>query len=88
MALFALGIVGTLFALAGGYIRSSSYDKCVDGPEIHECSGTFASEAWHGMGLGFVIAGLALVVVALAMAALARPKPHEREMGQTQDRVT
>lgn len=67
--LFMLGIGGTFLAWAGGFMLLSSNSRCIDGPTIHECSGTFASDAWHGVGLILVIAGIVMVIAATAMAA-------------------
>jgi hypothetical protein len=71
-ALFMLGISGTLLAWAGGFMLSSSNSRCIDGPNIHECSGTFASDAWHRVGLISVIAGIVIVIAAIAVAALSK----------------
>lgn len=70
--LFMLGIGGTFLAWAGGFMLSSSNSRCIDGPNIHECSGRFASDAWHGVGLILVIVGIVMVIAAIGMAALSK----------------
>lgn len=65
-------VSGVFVAWAGGFLLSSGNDRCVDGPNIHECSGRFASGAWHGVGLVSIIVGLVMVIAALAMAARTR----------------
>lgn len=69
--------VGGVFAAwGGGYLLSSGNGRCVDGPSIHECSGRFASGAWHGVGLVSIIVGVVMVVAALVMAARTRHRSH------------
>lgn len=71
-----LAIGGILIGWAGGYMLSSSNTKCTDGPTIHECSGAFASDAWHAVGLVFVVVGIAVVITGSAIAVLARRSSH------------
>lgn len=69
---FAIG--GMVVAWAGGFLLSSGNDRCLDGPNIHECAGHFASRAWHDVGLVAIIVGVVTVVAALAMAAHTRQR--------------
>jgi SulP family sulfate permease len=69
---FAFAVGGALLAWAGGLLLSLQEGRCTGGPGAHVCSGTFASAAWHGVGLTAVSAGLAVVVAAVAMAAVSR----------------
>ena len=61
-------ISGVLIAWVGGFLLSSGNSRCIDGPETSECSGLFASGAWHAIGLVSIIVGMILVIVAVAFA--------------------
>jgi hypothetical protein len=65
--LAALG--GALITWSGGFMLASSNGTCVDGPTIHECSGTFASDAWHAVGIVLIVAG-AIIVLGAAVKAI------------------
>jgi len=73
---FAFAVGGAVLAWAGGLLLSLLDSRCTAAPGGQGCSGTFASAAWHGVGLVAVIAGLVVVVAAVAMAALARGRHH------------
>lgn len=70
---------GVVIAWFGGLLLSSGNSRCVDGPETSECSGPFASGAWHGVGLVAVIVGLVLVIVAVALAVHTRRQARVAE---------
>lgn len=72
-------VSGALLAWAGGFILSSKNSRCVDDPGFHDCSGTFASDAWHGVGLASVMAGLIVVMCARGIAAFARWRSRSNE---------
>jgi len=55
---------GSVLAWAGGYLLSSGYDRCVDGPNSHSCTGTFASDTWYGVGIAAIISGVILMLAA------------------------
>ena len=67
-----IAVSGVLVAWVGGFLLSSGNDRCVDGPNIHECSGPFTSGAWHGIGLVSIIVGPVMLITALVMAARIR----------------
>ncbi len=73
--LFAIG--GVLLMWMGGYVMSSGNSRCVDGIHGGECSGTFASDAWHVTGFLSLIVGALTVIAALAVVA------HARRQGRT-----
>jgi hypothetical protein len=64
--------VGALVAWGGGFLLSSGNDRCSDGDALGECSGPFASAAWHGIGLLFMVVGLLVVTTTLAAAVRAK----------------
>jgi hypothetical protein len=51
---------------------SSGNSECIDGPAVHECSGTFASDGWHGVGVALIIVGVIMVGAAVAKSVAAR----------------
>lgn len=67
---------GVLLAWVGGFLLSSGDSRCVDGRAARECSGSFASSTWHGVGLVSVIIGLILVIVAVGFAVHTRRQSH------------
>lgn len=67
-----LAVSGVVVAWAGGFLLASGNDRCVDGPTAGECSGRFASDAWHGLGAVSVVVGLVVVAAALVLAVRAR----------------
>jgi hypothetical protein len=69
---------GVVLAWVGGFLLSSKNSHCTDGPAVRACSGTFSSDAWHGVGFGAVIAGLVLILAAVAMVVSARRQGHWR----------
>ena len=74
--LAALIFSGAVLAWTGGFMLSSKNSRCIDGAGVHECSGAFTSDAWHGVGLGFVIAGLVFLLAGLAVVGVARRRCH------------
>lgn len=76
--LVALLVLSALVLVwVGGFVLSSQNSRCTHGPR--GCTGTFSSDAWHGVGLGAVTAGLATLVAATVMTAGApRANGHGR----------
>ena len=72
-----LAIGGVPLMWMGGYVMSSGNSRCVDGIHGGECSGTFASDAWHVTGFLSLIVGALTVIAALAVVA------HARRQGRT-----
>ena len=72
-------VAGGALRWAGGFLLSSKDSRCIDGPEIHECSGTFSSDAWHAVGLASIMGCLVVVIVGLAIVVQARRRSHSRE---------
>lgn len=70
---------GVLLAWVGGFMLSSGNGRCVDGPEIRECSGAFASSTWHSVGMAAVIVGMIVVFAAVWFAM--RIRRHNRLTG-------
>ena len=72
LAWIGMSAVGLLLAWTGGFLLSSGNDRCVDGVELHECSGALASGTWHGAGRASLIVGIVLVTLSLVTAVRAR----------------
>jgi hypothetical protein len=67
----AIPILGAVLSWTGGYLLSSRNSRCTDLVNAEACAGVFASDTWHGLGLGLLIGGIALLAGA-ALLALAR----------------
>ena len=69
---------GVVLAWVGGFLLSAKNSRCTDSPAGRACSGTFSSDAWHGVGFGAVLAGLVLILAAVAMVVSGRRQHHSK----------